>query len=196
MAPTPSLLPGGGQASLESQKSAHGFQRHPLVDKLVAWFCQNGGWISADVQIVYNDSHGFHMRAARPLNSPVVVSCPLRLTFSYLNLDPDEKEVLPIESSLQRCRGRIPDHILTYLLLIEQRMKGEASPWHAYIACLPGSETMTTPIWFDEDDMAFLTGTSLAPAARERKEEMHRQWSQAVAAMKELNIALADTLDL
>lgn len=172
------------------------FGEHPLAGSLLSWFTRHGGQVSLDVQLVCNDSHGFHMRAARPLSSPVVVSCPLSLTLSSLNLDPEQKEVIPIDSPLQQCRGKIPDHILTYLLLIEQRQKGESSPWHAYIACLPGPESMGTPLWFAEDDIAFLTGTSLAPAARERKEDTRKQWIQAVAVLKELDIALADNIDV
>ena len=125
-----------------------------------------------------------------------MASCPLKLTLSSLNLDPNEKEVLYAESPLEQCRGKIPDHVLTYLLLIEQRKKGEKSPWHAYISCLPGPETMTTPLWFDESDVVFLAGTSLAPATKERKAELERQWENAVGVMKALGMPLADEIDL
>jgi hypothetical protein len=136
------------------------------------------------------------VRAVRPLRSPVVVTCPLNLTLSCLNLDSDQKEVIHIDSPLQQCKGKIPDHILTYLLLIEQRKKGKDSPWHAYISCLPGPESMTTPLWFDEEDLAFVVGTSLAPAAKERQEEYQRQWELALRVMKDAGIALADETDL
>ncbi|CAA9962488.1 hypothetical protein PTMSG1_05862 [Pyrenophora teres f. maculata] len=169
---------------------------HPLVESLVAWFTSNGGQLSPDVQIVYNHARGFHMRALQPLSSPVVTTCPLKLTLSYLNLDPGEEGVLHIESPLRQCQGRIPDHILTYLLLIEQRDRGQASPWHAYIACLPSPRDMTTPLWFNEGDMAFLAGTSLAPAAKERRAELQQQWERAVAVMEELSIPLAKGIDI
>lgn len=172
------------------------FSTHPLADELVAWFTHNGGSLSHDVQVVNSASRGFHMRAVRPLSSPVVATCPLKLALSSLNLDPNEKEVLHVESPLRQCQGKVPNHILTYLLLIEERKKGKASPWHAYIACLPGPESMTTPLWFDEEDMAFLEGTSLAPAARERKEDMRRHFEQAVVVMQELGIALANEINL
>lgn len=139
---------------------------------------------------------GFHMRTVRPLTSSNVVSCPLSLSLSYLNLDPNQKEVLTVDSDLSRCKGAIADHILTYLLLIEQRTKGEASPWHAYIACLPGPESMTTPIWFEDNDMAFLSGTALAPAARERKAEMLKHLEHATEVLKEHNVALANHIDM
>ncbi|KAF3034610.1 hypothetical protein E8E12_005384 [Didymella heteroderae] len=173
---------------------SHGFSKHPLAEELIAWFTQNGGWLSPDVQIVYNESQGHHMRALRP-TTPEVVTCPLKLTLSSLNLDPDQKEVLPITSPLQQCRGKIPDHILTYLLLIEQRNKGKESPWHNYIACLPGVDSMTTPLWFDEEDVAFLAGTSLAPALKERKTDYQKHWEHAVSVLREVGIAWADEVD-
>jgi hypothetical protein len=55
---------------------------------------------------------------------------------------------------------------------------------------------MTTPLWFDGEDRAFLTGTSLAPAAQERKDNLYREWEQASTIMKELGIALADDVSL
>jgi hypothetical protein len=171
------------------QLSGQGYGTHPSAESLVTWFTENGGRLSPDVHIVYSESRGYHMRATRPLSSPVVASCPLKLTLSHLNLDPDQEDVLSIESPLQQCRGQIPDHILSYLLLIEQRNKATESPWHAYMACLPGPESMTTPLWFNEDDMVFLKGTSLAPAARERRAELHQQWEHALAVMKELGVS-------
>jgi hypothetical protein len=172
------------------------YSPHPLAEALVHWFTEHGGQLSDDVQVGFSDSRGFHMRAVRSLSTPVVVTCPLNLSLSCLNLDPNQKEVPHIDSPLQQCQGRIPHHILTYLLLIEQRKKGKESPWHAYISCLPGPESMTTPLWFDEDDLAFVVGTSLAPAARERRNEYQQQWEHALSVLRSAGIALADDFDL
>jgi len=182
--------------SPKPQESDEKLGTHPLAEELVRWFTQHGGHLSTDVEIAYSQSRGFHLQALRPLNSPVVVGCPLKLTLSSLNLDPQQQGVLHIDSPLHQCQGKIPDHILTYLILIEQQKKGNESPWHAYIRCLPGSESMTTPLWFDDNDMAFLAGTSLAPAAKERKSDYHEQWEHALSVMKEASIALADQVAL
>jgi hypothetical protein len=171
-------------------------EHHPLTEGLIQWFTHHGGQLSPDVRVAYSSARGFHMRATGPLKSSVVVTCPLKLTLSCLNLDPEQKEVLCIDSVLQLCRGKIPDHILTYLLLIEQQKKGSESPWHAYIACLPGPESMTTPLWFSDEDIIFLAGTSVAPAAKERKAEYHQQWDHAITVMREAGIALADAVSL
>jgi hypothetical protein len=81
-------------------------------------------------------------------------------------------------------------------MLLEQRDKGNDSPWGAYLACLPGPQDMTTPIWFDDVDFAFLAGTSLAPAAKERKAELHQQWEHAVQVIKHFDMHLADVISL
>lgn len=184
----------GGDAIVPQSASA--LISHPLADELISWFTESGGQLSSDVQIVYSSSNGFHMRAKRPLSNPTVVTCPLKITLSCLSLDPDQKEVLHVTSPLQQCRGQIPDHILTYLFLIEQRRNGKGSPWYAYIACLPRPEALTTPLWFEDDDFAFLAGTSLAPAARERKREYHQQYQHALVVLKEHGLALAENLEL
>ncbi|KAJ4381811.1 hypothetical protein N0V86_003176 [Didymella sp. IMI 355093] len=129
-----------------SSDSSHGFSKHPLAEELITWFTQQGGWLSPDVQIVYNESQGHHMRALRPTTPEV-------------------------------------------------RNKGKASPWHNYIACLPGVESMTTPLWFDEEDVALLAGTSLAPALKERKADYHKQWEHAVSVLREVGVAWADEVD-
>lgn len=186
----------GQQMPQQSQESGPGPNPSSLAENLLSWFSQNGGWLSPDVKIGYSDLHGFHVRAIRPLSSPSVASCPLKLTLSSLNLDPLEKDVIHVDSPLRQCKGKIPDHILTYLLLIEQRNKGIESPWYAYIACLPGLESMTTPLWFDEPDMLFLAGTSLAPAAQERKEEMVKQYEHALSVLEQHSITLAGDFSL
>jgi hypothetical protein len=55
---------------------------------------------------------------------------------------------------------------------------------------------MTTPLWFDEEDVAFLAGTSLAPALNERRADYQKQWHEAVGVMKEVGIVWADEVDL
>jgi hypothetical protein len=177
-------------------ESDEGASKQLLAENLVQWFTQNGGQLSIDVRIADTQSRGFHLQSVRPLSSPAVVTCPLKLTLSCLNLDPQQTEVLQIDSPLRQCLGKIPDHILTYLLLIEQKKQGEASPWHFYIRCLPGPESMTTPLWFDNEDLAFLAGTSLAPAAKERRVDYHGQWEHAMSVLRGAGIALAEEVTL
>lgn len=174
------------------------YETQPVANRLETWFRENGGWLSSDVKIVYSGSRGFHIRALRALTSPIVVTCPLPLTLSYLSLDPTQSAVPHVDSPLRKCLGRIPNHVLTYLLLIEQRylVGKEQSPWKEYLACLPEPEAMTTPLWFDEDDMRRLSGTSMARATKDKREELRKEWEQATDVMRQADATMADKFDL
>lgn len=160
---------------------------HSLAKTLRTWFEANGGWLNPDVNIVYDGSCGFHARASKSLGAPVIAKCPAQLTLSYLNLDRSQTRVPHVDTPLQSFLGQIPNHVLTYLLLIELRQRffdKQASPWEPYIACLPGPESMTTPIWFTDEDMTFLQGTNLAQAAVTTRERWNAEWEHAIDTME------------
>jgi len=79
-----------------------------LARQLISWFSHNGGYLSSDIQLAHDDSHGFHVVAAGPLSSPVLVSCPLKLTLSVLNLEPDRHDIRSVDSPLQPAEARFP----------------------------------------------------------------------------------------
>lgn len=171
---------------------------HPLTEELTNWFKENGGWLNPDVRILFSDSRGFHLRATRSLSSQDVAICPLRLTLSFLNVDPTQSAVLHVSSPLQKCMGRIPNHVLTYLLLMEQRhlaSKGE-SQWQSYMACLPGPDSLTTPLWFDDEDMESLEGTNLAKMTVVRKNELLKEWEQAEGILRQVQKNIPEDFDL
>ncbi|KAF2178310.1 SET domain-containing protein [Zopfia rhizophila CBS 207.26] len=170
----------------KGQKCVH-FESNPQAENLVKWFTENGGCVHPHVQLVHDDSRGFHVRATRTLDSPTaVVSCPLKLTLSHLNLDPNQTAVKHIDSPLQKCLQTIPSHVLANLLLIEQRALGEASPWFPYIACLP--ETFNTPLYFSVDDIKCLDGTNLIQAVSDRRELWIQEWTDAYTALEKAGL--------
>jgi hypothetical protein len=160
------------------------------IQTLVDWFKENRGYLSPDVEIAYDKSSGFHVRATRPLTSPMVVRCPLKLTISHLNLDHSQTIVPHINSPLQQCLGEIPDRVLTYLLLIEQRCLADEgkSAWQPYFECLPKPDEMTTTLWFDKKDMEYLQGTDLHQATLMKKRELTDEYEDAVSALMRLGI--------
>jgi len=162
-----------------------------LIDNLVDWFTrpESGGWLNSDVRIEYDESHGFHVRAIKDLSDAEVARCPLGLTLSYLNLDHEQSDVPHVDSPLSKCLGRVPNHVLTYLLLIEQLILGSDSPWQHYIASLPRQDVMTTPLWFSDDDLKCLAGTNLADAAQERKQELQKELSHARSVMADVGLS-------
>lgn len=168
---------------------------HP-AEALLAWFSLHKGWFNPDVRIIFDDSHGFHVVAAKPLSSPTVATCPLSLAFSYLSLDHSQTVVPHVHSPLQRCLGQVPDYVLNYLFLVEQRCLGDKSPWHPYIACLPGPETMATPIWFTDEDMEYLQGTNLMQATKDRQKGLQDQWERAQSVMNASGITMPSSFNL
>lgn len=160
------------------------------VERLVRWFTTNGGELSADVEIAFDHSRGYYCRATRNLSSPVVAKCPLSLTLSHLNLHPTQSLVPHVESSLAKCIGRIPNNVLTYLLLVEQRLHadGDLQKWQPYIACLPEPSAMTTPLWFDQGDMQCLAGTNLARETSVKLDRLTEEWNQAKEVMESLDV--------
>lgn len=168
----------------------------PQIIKLVHWFTANGGWLNPDVKIVQDESHGFHVRAAKKLISPLTVAtCPRSLTLSWLNLDHEQSIVPHVSSPLQKCLGTLPNHLLTYLLLVEQLVLEDESRWAPYISCLPDQDELTTPIWFSSDDSRYLESTPLFLAAQERHQEWHKEWAQARSAMANAGLEGSDVYD-
>lgn len=162
------------------------------IQRLIQWFRDNKGWLNPDVDISYSESHGFHVCATRPLSSPVIVRCPLTLTISHLNLDHGRSTVPHVDSQLRPCLGKIPNEVLTYLLLIEQRglAKQGKSAWQPYLECLPSPHELTTTLWFDDDDLRHLQGTDLLPATKEKRNLLEAEYQRAVTVLSELDVKL------
>ncbi|KAF2205544.1 SET domain-containing protein [Delitschia confertaspora ATCC 74209] len=153
--------------------------------KLLNWFVANQGYINQHVKFVHDDSRGFHVRAAQSLQAPTVVTCPLSLTLSSLNLDPSPTAVRHVDSDLHKFRATLPERILSVLLLIEQASLGEKSFWYPYIACLPPSESLSTPLYFTNEDLRWLEGTNLLKATEERRKVWREEWKAACNMLRE-----------
>ena len=160
------------------------------VERLVHWFKTNGGELSPDVEIVFSDARGYHCRAVRRLSSAVVAKCPLSLTLSYLNLDRAQSIVPYVESPLAKCLGQVPNNVLTSLFLVEQRLRPDKDrlKWYPYIACLPEPTSMTTPLWFDDEDMQCLAGTNLARETSVKLDQLTQEWNHAKEVLEKVGI--------
>ncbi|KAF2739602.1 SET domain-containing protein [Polyplosphaeria fusca] len=157
---------------------------HEHAARLEQWFHDCGGELHQHVQVAY-DSNQYSLKARAAIaSSTVIAKCPLRLTLSHLSLDHTQSLIEHVDSPLQRLLNKVPDVVLTYLFLIEQRSIGRASPWAPYIACLPTEKDLTTPLWFNEDDFSFLDGTNIRNAAGVRLAELETEFDKARRWMK------------
>lgn len=182
-------------SALTRQKSTE-LDTHPSIPPLVDWFRAHGGWLSPDVRIAYTRASGFHLRAVRPLSSPVIVCCPLKLTLSHYNLDSSQQNVEHPSTRLARYLGVLPNHVLSRLLLIEQVSRAERAFWAPYIACLPRPQDMTSAIWFDESDMQCLAGTNLARATATTLATLTEEWEHAVHVLRHDDQLIPGLLEL
>jgi hypothetical protein len=192
----PQSIPEAG--SVHPRQTSTELETHPQAELLVEWFKANAGWLTPDVQIACNDSSGLHLRAIRPLSSPVIVTCPVKLTLSHLNLDKSQSIVRHVDSPLGKFLGVLPNHVLTRLLLIEQRhlAKNGEGLWYPYIACLPEPEAMTASIWFDDDDKEYLAGTNLAGATKSTLTILAEEWEHAVTVLRNAKVSIPGLSDL
>lgn len=165
----------------------------PAVDKaerLLTWFKSKGGYLHPSVIIEHTAAHGFRLIAKEPLpENTDFVTCPLALTLSQLNLDPEEQYVPHYDSKLPLLRGKVPDHVLGYLLLIEQFVLKEKSLWHPYIDALPGKRDVPTPLWRNS---VYYKNTPLENAREERLRSLREDHKHALSAMTEANMRSSD----
>ena len=164
-------------------------ERESQIADLLKWFTDNGGVLNDGVRILHDEDRGFHVRALRQLDpKDVVANCPLSLTLSYLNLDHTQTSVPHSTSPLQKCLGAIPNDVLSYLLLVEQLVLEDASPWRHYIACLPDQDELTTPLWFTYKERHYLVGTDLLHDTHKLRAQLREEWKDALNVMASVGL--------
>lgn len=162
----------------------------PAVDnktqQLLTWFTSQGGWLHPSVAIEHTTANGFRLIAKEPLPANTdFVTCPLDLTLSHLNLDPDQEWVPYHDSPLKLLQGKVATNVLGYLLLIEQLVLKDKSPWHPYIDALPDQGDMTTALWRDSK---YFKKTPVEHARLERLRILESEHEDALSTMAEAGL--------
>lgn len=171
-----------------------------IQEALMTWFEANGGTINPSIALAKDDEGGQHYRALEDVNIPSsgglqVCYCPFGLTLSHLNVTvspPAAVKNCSQESVCSKLLGKIPTAAVSYFFLTEQRLKGVESFWEPYINSLPTESEMQTPLWFDEEDLKWLNGTTLRAHTTDPSKsglEMRRgmwkdQWQQGLEVLK------------
>jgi hypothetical protein len=142
--------------------------RDAQIELLLAWLREHGGEIDPAIGLRYSAEYGYHFVATSDVPEDTVACiCPLSLSISALNC------VSPAPAEFRSCAdssicaslvGKVSASVVAAFFLAEQKLKGEDSFWYPYINLLPAPEDMTTPMWFDEDDMIWIKGTNLYSA--------------------------------
>ncbi|KAL2150475.1 hypothetical protein VTH82DRAFT_7038 [Thermothelomyces myriococcoides] len=171
---------------------------------LVDWSQQHGARLHPSVEIYLDPASKYSLRvgpsAAEGLQPGfAAVSCPARITLSYLNALVDGPLDLATRSARlgqeaaagafpPRFTKAVPPYVLGRFFLIKEYLKGKDSFWWPYIATLPSPEQVGAwalpPFWPDHD-IAYLEGTNAHVAIQEIQENVKREFKQARKLLKE-----------
>lgn len=172
---------------------------------LLNWFRENGGIFNDDITIAENDTFGVHFRARKALEPNIEVCvCPAKVTISYLNVAGSNTDIATqlgirvVNGDVTKLVGRVPEHVMSYFVLMEQRLLGENSFWYWYINCLPMESEMTTPLFFSEEDLKWILGTNLHTSDTDpsrssvalRRSMWEQEWKEGCDAMRSQGISV------
>ncbi|KAL2177408.1 uncharacterized protein P884DRAFT_169250, partial [Thermothelomyces heterothallicus CBS 202.75] len=171
---------------------------------LVEWAEQHGARLHPSVEIYLDPVSKYSLRVSPSATEGLqpgfaAVSCPARITLSYLNalvdgpLDPSARSARSDQKTSTgafppRFTRSVPPHVLGRFFLVKEYLKGKDSFWWPYIATLPPPEQVAAwalpPFWPDHD-IAYLEGTNAHVAVHEIQENVKREFKQARKLLKE-----------
>ncbi|KAJ9215299.1 hypothetical protein DTO166G4_3184 [Paecilomyces variotii] len=187
-------------ASQSSDASLHG---HLALQE---WVTRHGGLLDESVQLARDDSRGVHIQVKPDQTSAVprgtcVIKTPLSLTMSYFDAVDytslkDKSAESPFSShGVKFPRGFIdavgPQETMAFFLM-GHYLKGSESFWHPYIRTLPAPGELTTPLYYEGEDLEWLQGTSLHAARQQRLEIWKDKYETDVKVLKEWAFEDAD----
>lgn len=171
--------------------------------KLTSWFKSSEGYINPILELKSDAVSGQHFRASEELSinddNPVsLCKCPFSLSLSFLNIlhtPPKNAKDCSKSSVCAHLVDKIPKAVQSYFFLCEQRLKGKDSFWEPYISALPKEEEMCTPLWFDEQDLKWLLGTTIYLSLDPEKSGVHmrramwmEQWEGGVKVLSDTGV--------
>lgn len=144
---------------------------------------RNGGHLHESVQIARDERRGVHLQVKKDQGTSIpkdtcIINTPLSVTMSYFDAV-DHR--LPSETdggagifsahglALPRAFvDAVGPEETTLFFLMGQYLQGSDGFWFPWIRTLPQPGYLTTPLYYEGNDLAWLDGTSLLPA-REQK---------------------------
>lgn len=156
-----------------------------MAEELEEWFATNGGVIHATIS--RNHADGLHLRYSynhtKHAPEDPVVSCPHALSLSILDLD-CAGDRWPEEFVLHH---KDAPEVLTRFFLIDQYLEGRDSFWWPYLSMLPQPtepHPFHTPLWYGEEDCAWIAGTNLEAARTGRIVAWQREFDEGLELLK------------
>ncbi|KAJ5679282.1 hypothetical protein N7462_007526 [Penicillium macrosclerotiorum] len=163
--------------------------------ELVDWIISHGGQINDCVRVAQDESRGVHIQVKKDWAQPIsketrVLSTPLPVTMSYFNaIGLELPEISFSKHDVDLPRGFIdavgPEETSTFFLM-GQFLRGPRSFWYPYLRTLPQPGQMTTPLFFDEEDVDWLQGTGIPEAAAQRYQIWDEKYENCMSKLEEL----------
>lgn len=151
---------------------------------------QQDGHLHESVQLSRDDARGVHLQVrkdwkeTRVAKETRVIKTPLSSTMSYFNVVDHRLPAgsVAAEDTFSAHGLHLPREFVdavgaeeaSVFFLMGQYLKGAESFWAPYIQTLPQPGELTTPLYYDGEDLEWLSGTSLV-AAREQKDRLFRE---------------------
>ncbi|KAL1965034.1 hypothetical protein VTN77DRAFT_6094 [Rasamsonia byssochlamydoides] len=192
--------------SLSLSQQQEGYSEDPLSAHIALqeWVTQHGGRLDEHVQFARDDKRGVHLQVKPEWTSGLprascVIKTPLALTMSYFDAidyrpPPSTTGAVGDDFPFFSSRGVVfPRHFIDNVgpeetmafFLMGQYLRGSDGFWYPYIRTLPRPDELTTPLYYDDEDLVWLKMTSLA-AARERRLHVWRtNYESGFKALKE-----------
>lgn len=164
------------------------------------WMTSNGGYLHESVQIAKDEQRGVHFNVKKDWENGVakdthLIKIPVAATMSYLNVVehplPADKEGNGTATfsahGVQLPRdfiNAVGPHEASIFFLIGQYLRGEEGFWFPYIRTLPQPLSLTTPLYYEGDDLRWLDGTSLAPAREQRMGVWKEKYECGIAELR------------
>lgn len=190
-------------------------KHHALLD----WVRRNGGSLHEGVEIAQDASRGVHLQVKRDwaqrrlVQDTSIIQTPLSLTLSYFNavdhrLSSESRQDEPVATATTTTtttfssRGVVfprtfidavgPEETTAFFLM-GQYLLGSTGYWYPYISTLPQPGKLTTPLYFDGEDLEWLEGTSLWPAREQRLQIWKEKYESSLKVLRDVGVDDADS---
>ncbi|KAK2768431.1 hypothetical protein FQN54_000286 [Arachnomyces sp. PD_36] len=181
------------ESSAADPASVHETRIPPQNDTLVSffqWAEKFGCHLHEAVEVVNDETKGLHVRVKPGWNGPLpqgtsIAKCPIVTTFSYLN----PMDLMGTQRGgwtkfpTQFLETLEPDAV-TAFSLADHYLRGKSTFWAAYIDILPKPGQMTTPQYFEGQDLEWLAGTNLFQAREKRLEVWREMYEKGMGILE------------
>ncbi|PYI06429.1 SET domain protein [Aspergillus sclerotiicarbonarius CBS 121057] len=168
--------------------------------ELLHWMVSNGGNLHESVQIAKDESRGVHLQVKKDWKDGVpndthIIKTPLSTTMSYFNVIDHSSTAEDSGASVafpahglhlpQAFVDAVGPKESTIFFLIGQYLRVTEGFWYPYIRTLPQPGSLTTPPYYEGDDLVWLNGTSLLPAREQRMSLLKEKYEKGSVELRQ-----------